>query len=82
MAACYAPLAAKPVWLPLGGLAVGAPGCKPELGARLLGGSRQQNRRCHKLDFLSKLGGSKGLAFSLPFSVSRQGNWTPKGLDG
>ena len=50
--------------------------CKPELGARLLGGSRQPNRRCHKLDFLSKLGGSKGLAFSLP--ISNQAHvWRP-----
>jgi hypothetical protein len=39
MAACYAPLAANLALLPLAGLAVRAPSCKPELGARLLGGA-------------------------------------------
>jgi hypothetical protein len=43
----------------LGGLAVGAPGskCKPELGARLLGGPVNRTADAIKLDFLSNLGG-------------------------
>ena len=62
MAACYAHLAAKPVcsrcWL-----AVRAPGCKPELGARLFGMSPVT---------LSPTAASK-------LSISGQSDWSPLG---